>query len=133
MQEPAPFGTVRAGMPSKRREVPDNVRRRVGPSSFLDAAKTVLRDAGRPMAADQLVDEAIRRGLVRTNGKTPKASMTARLYTYVLRQPSGEIRKVAEPGRLRSQRGSVRWLYVGREPSHVGKRRNPEANATEPS
>ena len=51
-------------------------------NSFLNAAVTVLSAAGRPMTANEITTEALARGLLRPTGKTPLASMTARLYTH---------------------------------------------------
>jgi hypothetical protein len=46
-------------------------------------------------------------------GKTPAASLTARLYLYVRDHPDGLVVRVAEPGKARARRGSVRWAVRG--------------------
>lgn len=52
-----------------------------GTQSFLKAATTVLPSASRPLTVREITDEALRRGLVETGGKTPESSMSAALYT----------------------------------------------------
>ncbi len=86
--------------------------------TFLDAALAVLEACRRPMTAAEIVDEARRRGLLVSAGKTPPASLSARLYLYVRDHPDGLVVRVAEPGKARARRGSVRWAVRGR----VGKR-----------
>ena len=76
---------------------------------YLNAALTVLREAGRPMTDREITDEALRRGLIEPAGKTPRATLSARLYTYVRDHPDGELARLAEPGPTRAARGSVRW------------------------
>ena len=79
--------------------------------SFLDAAVIVLRASGRSMTAKELVDVAMSRGLITTRGATPDATLAAQLYVQLRLQPDGPLRRTAEPGRLRAQRGSVRWEW----------------------
>ena len=72
---------------------------------YLDAAPTVLREAGRPMSSREITDEVLRRGLIEPAGKTPGATMSARLYVYVRDHPDGELARLAEAGSKRA----VRW------------------------
>ncbi len=44
--------------------------------TYLDAALTLLREAGRPMTDREIADEALRRGLIAPAGKTPRAPTT---------------------------------------------------------
>ena len=79
--------------------------------TFAAAAQVVLRASRRPMTAREIVERAIAEGLLRTEGKTPHASMAAALYALV---PSGEhgiIKRIADPGPTRARRGSVRWTW----------------------
>jgi HB1, ASXL, restriction endonuclease HTH domain len=78
------------------------------PVTFLQAAQTVLRSARQPMTAAEITDAALRRGLLKSRGKTPIATMTARLYG---RPSNSPIRREFTPGRWRAKRGSVRWTY----------------------
>ena len=78
--------------------------------TFLDAAEEVLRTAKRPLSAREITEIALSQGLIESRGKTPEATMTARLYTASVDRP---IRREYEPGRQRVVRGSVRWIYVG--------------------
>lgn len=81
---------------------------------FLDAAIEVLRTSSRPLTTKEIVDAALKRGLLHTNGKTPVATMSAQLY----RHAGGAIRRVAEPGRGRARRGTVRWMLSGAQRGH---------------
>ncbi len=81
----------------------------VTPTTYLDAALQVLREAQSPMTSDEITDEAIRRGLRIANGKTPWRTMSACLYTWVKKDPSAPIERIFTPGASRAQRGSVRW------------------------
>lgn len=77
--------------------------------TFLEAAIDVLAATDRPLTTAEITTEAVRRGLVRTRGKTPVATFAARLYMELQRNPQPRVSKVAEPGRSRARRGSVRW------------------------
>jgi hypothetical protein len=77
--------------------------------TFLDAALAVLAASKRPMTASEIIFEAMQQGLLTSAGKTPAATLTARLYTYVRDHPDGPLVRVAEPGAARARRGSVRW------------------------
>ena len=76
---------------------------------YLEAAVAVLEAAGRPLTSREITDEALRRGLIRPSGKTPEATMTARLYVHVRDDPAPRVVRLAEPGTTRARRGSVRW------------------------
>lgn len=81
-------------------------------SSFLDAAVTILADAGRPLTAKEIVAEALVRGLLVPTGKTPLTSMTARLYTHVRDAEHPRVVRIFEQGSKRAVRGSVRWTLA---------------------
>jgi thiamine monophosphate kinase len=78
-------------------------------SGYLGAALAVLAAADRPLTAREILAEALRRGLLHPRGRTPEATLTARLYTYVRDHPDGPLARVYEQGRSRARRGSVRW------------------------
>jgi hypothetical protein len=78
-------------------------------TGYLGAALAVLAAADRPLTAHEILTEALRRGLLHPRGRTPEATLTARLYTYVRDHPAGPLWRVYEPGRTRARRGSVRW------------------------
>jgi hypothetical protein len=80
--------------------------------TFLTAAEQVLQEAKRPLTAREITQFAISRGLLKSAGKTPEATMSARLYGAPADWP---VRREYAPGRSRARRGSVRWVYVGRE------------------
>lgn len=78
---------------------------------YLDSARAVLQEVRRPMTAKEITEEAIRRGLLRPAGRTPKATMSAALYTHVRDVPTTPIVRLHEPGPSRAARGSVRWAW----------------------
>ena len=80
---------------------------------FREAAEEVLRSAhGGPMTAVEITEEAIRRGLLTTQGKTPVQTMAATLYRC---QRSGPIVREAVEGENRAVWGTVRWRYIGKD------------------
>jgi hypothetical protein len=80
-----------------------------GVASFKTAATKVLAETDRPMTAHEIVKVALEQGLISTSGRTPVATMTARLYEDVARNPNTVFRKVETPGQKRAKRGSVQW------------------------
>ena len=56
-------------------------RKRSG-NSGLDAAATVLADAGEPLGAKQMVEQMLAKGLWSTGGKTPHAT----IYAAIIRE-----------------------------------------------
>ena len=80
-------------------------------TGFIDAAFAVLADEMRPMTAAEILDLAMSRGLLRSGGQTPRASMSRALYVEV-RRPNTQLAKLATPGRFRVVRGSVRWALA---------------------
>ncbi len=77
--------------------------------SYLQAALTVLADLKRPLTSRELIEEALRRKLIQPMGKTPGATLTARLYLYMRDHPDGTLLRLADAGPRRARRGSVRW------------------------
>lgn len=57
-------------------------------SRFLEAAYLVLKDQPTALSADDIAKLALERGLLRTTGRTPAASMKARLSTEILTRQS---------------------------------------------
>src|ERR1700730_3591037 len=78
------------------------------PLSVLDVAVEVLRTSRRPLTIREIIDRAQAAGLLRSNGKTPHATLSAQLYRRV-RQPGSPVERIAEPGQSRARRGTVRW------------------------
>jgi HB1/ASXL restriction endonuclease-like protein with HTH domain len=79
--------------------------------TFEGAALKVLRETGRPMTTRELADTVLRRKLVETRGKTPDATIAARLYGLAQSTKNPGIVRLAEPGPTRARRGSVRWSW----------------------
>lgn len=86
--------------------------------TYLSAALRVLKDAGRPLTAREIVDAARTAGLLPGRGKTPEQTMLARLYVTVRDDPNSPVVRLYEPGPNRARRNSVRWtLRSSGEPS----------------
>lgn len=87
--------------------------------SYMQAAFAVLKASEHPMSTQELVDVAMRHGLLRPRGKTPVATMSAYLYRYIRDHPSAELIRVAPQGSRpepkRAPRGSVRWALRSRD------------------
>ena len=79
------------------------------PVTFAAAALAVLGAAREPLTVEQITDEALRRGILGTTGKTPRRTMAACLYTLVKDNPDAPVERHFTPGISRAQRGSVRW------------------------
>jgi hypothetical protein len=75
----------------------------------MEAALAVLESSKRSMTVHEIVEEAVRSGLLQPAGKTPEASMSAALYTSVNKDPRTRIVRLHEPGPKRAARGTVRW------------------------
>jgi HB1, ASXL, restriction endonuclease HTH domain len=82
--------------------------------TYLQAALAVLKVARRPLTVEEIVVRAVEGGLLQPAGKTPVATMSSKLYRYVRDNPDALIERHASPGRIRAQRGSVRWSLRGR-------------------
>ncbi len=78
-------------------------------SDYLSAALRVLRDQGRPLTTSEITRMAIAQGLIAPRGKTPEATMRARLYGAIRDDPSCPIQRTFKPGAVRAVRDSVRW------------------------
>jgi hypothetical protein len=82
--------------------------------SYIEAAQKVLALYQHPLTTREIVEEALRLGLIDPRGITPHVTMAARLYEEVRKHPEGPIVRAHEPGGTRARRGSVRWAL--REP-----------------
>lgn len=51
--------------------------------TFAEAAYQVLKQTGKPLSAKEITAAALEQGLISTTGKTPSATMSARLYVDV--------------------------------------------------
>lgn len=78
--------------------------------SYVMAAIAVLETVGHPLTTRELTEEALARGLILRNSKTPKASMSAALYVYLQDRPTDALLvRLSRAGHKRAERGSVRW------------------------
>ena len=75
--------------------------------SFFELAKRVLEKVGTPMTAGEIWQYAEQTGiaaLLQSTGKTPEASLGARLYTDVQKPTSAFVKLGSRPARLHEQR-----------------------------
>jgi hypothetical protein len=75
--------------------------------TYYEAALEVLRSAQHPLTTREVTDEAIERGLITPRGKTPHATMSAKLYAHA--HNDSTFFKLEVPGSGRAKRGTVRW------------------------
>ena len=54
--------------------------------TFADAAYQILKNVGKPLGANEITSLALKQELISTKGKTPSATMGARLYVDVKRK-----------------------------------------------
>jgi hypothetical protein len=85
--------------------------------TFLRTAMDVLAEASQPMSTSELVDAVLRRRVVRSTGKSPRDTIASALYIFIRDNPDGPVRKLQNPGQTRAVRGSVRWIWVGPQPT----------------
>lgn len=76
--------------------------------TYREAAEIVLRRSRQPLTAREITEIALAEGLLKTRGKTPAQTMSARLYEA---PPDSPIRREYAPGPQRAERNSVRWIY----------------------
>jgi hypothetical protein len=77
--------------------------------TYLEAAIAILKGSKRRMTAKEIVQEATARGLLQPFGKTPEATLSARLYCYVRDTEDPAIERFAKQGVKGTKRGSVMW------------------------
>jgi HB1, ASXL, restriction endonuclease HTH domain len=78
--------------------------------SFLDAAATILKRGKAPLTFKEITERAIASALLQGSiGKTPDRTMAAALYMEVLHNPASRFRRIAQAGRTRAVRNSVKW------------------------
>lgn len=84
--------------------------------SFIDAAYQLLKESGEPRHYCWLTEEAIRRGLIATKGKTPEATMYASLFTEISSaKPGKRLSRFVRTGR--GMFGLAEWqVEQGAEP-----------------
>lgn len=51
--------------------------------SFLEAAMKILEEVKQPLSAEEITQKALQKGLINTKGKTPAATMGARIYVSI--------------------------------------------------
>lgn len=48
--------------------------------SFREAAIIILKEAGTPLTVSEITKRSLQKGLINTNGKTPKRTMYTQIY-----------------------------------------------------
>ena len=81
--------------------------------TYYEAALQVLRSSDQPLTTREITDQALERGLITPHGKTPHATMSARLYLKTTRDNDPELVRLIVPGDVRAKRASVRWTLRG--------------------
>ena len=76
--------------------------------SFLDAAERLLIQAGIPLTPDEITEQAIADGLLRTSGKTPQQTMKGKLATDVLSRKDKSRFKRTAPNTF----GLREWKHI---------------------
>jgi len=61
------------------------------------------------MDLNSLWSEIERRGLVKSGGSTPVATLGASLYRAIQRNPDGRLMRIFKQGTGRAIRGTVQW------------------------
>jgi len=79
---PGPTGGAEAGADGKKRRAASNKPDKERKPSGLDAAAMVLAEAGEPLNTKDMVERMLAKGLWRTGGKTPAAT----IYAAILRE-----------------------------------------------
>jgi hypothetical protein len=75
--------------------------------TYYEAALQVLRFAGHPLTTREITDRALEQGLIKPHGKTPHATMSAKLYLRARNDQQLVKLETRENGRTKG--GSVRW------------------------
>lgn len=66
--------------------------------SFKDTADQILKEAGKPLHYRELTDTAIKNGLLKTDGKTPWATMNAQLSMDIVNKGNSSSFIRTDPG-----------------------------------
>jgi len=64
--------------------------------SFKEAALRLLKESGEPMSPQDIINRALEKGLIQTQGATPGATMGAQLYVDIQRNPKSPFLKVGK-------------------------------------
>lgn len=93
-------------------------------STFLDAAYQVLKDIGHPLSQEDITKEALKRGLLETQGLTPEKTMGSLIYV--------DIKKKGAASRFikfSSNRFALNDRYISQPViPHALSKKKPKAN-----
>jgi len=82
-------------------------------TTFIDAAHKVLKEKGIPLNAEEITKIALEMNLVKTSGKTPVATMGARIYMDIKRNGDNSLFTKFERGKF----GLREWQKIGQKQS----------------
>ncbi len=68
--------------------------------TFKDAAYQILREVRTPLTAKEITKIAIEKNLIKTSGKTPVATMGARIYMDIKRKGTNSLFMKVEHGKF---------------------------------
>src|SRR3989344_6829134 len=77
--------------------------------SFKDIAYQILQEANKPLHYREITDIALKKGLLRTDGKTPWATMNAQLAMDIKNNGDSSRFHRAEPGKYAVRVGGAQF------------------------
>ncbi|WP_195910333.1 winged helix-turn-helix domain-containing protein [Olavius algarvensis spirochete endosymbiont] len=84
--------------------------------SIQDAIKQILKEAGKPLHAKEITEQIIEAGLWSTDGKTPEATVSARLYSDIKKHGDQSIFVQVAPRTFSLRNVQPVAVYDAREP-----------------
>lgn len=84
--------------------------------SIQDAIKQILKEAGKPLHAKEITEQIIEAGLWSTDGKTPEATVSARLYSDIKKHGDQSIFVKVAPRTFSLRNVQPVAVYDAREP-----------------
>ena len=89
-----------AAEPTNATEEAEHSTPATSPMSFLDAAEQVLLESRTPMRHTEIIDRALAAGLIQTVGRTPAATLSARVGDDIRRREAlGDRQRFVRPSR----------------------------------
>lgn len=96
----APETPVAENAPAAEPKARKKAERKDGTMSGLDAAAKVLADAGEPLNCKTIVERAIEKGLWKSDGKTPAATVYAAIIREIAKKGDASRFAKTERGRF---------------------------------
>lgn len=80
--------------------------------TFLEAARTILADEGKPLHYGEITKRALDRGILKSQGKTPEETLNARISVEIKQHGDKSVFVRTEPGTF----GLRQWITTGQLP-----------------